>query len=92
MKYFAGFQKLIYNGTNLNQVGNTLFVYKKSVDDAVEFHAANAENARMLIRSCKDFLQSIANQNIHKAITFFQQSKVKSYLEWNGVSLCLQKK
>ena len=90
-EYFAGFKKLIDSGTNLNQVGNTLFVYKKVCDDAIEFHAANAENARMLIRNCKDFLQNIANQNIHKAITFFDNPKLKVIFDGMGFPYVTEK-
>lgn len=75
-KYLFGVQKLIESNIYITKINNTLFMHKDLGDDVIEFHVANADSARMLIKNCKQFLQSISLQNFSKAITFFDNLKL----------------
>jgi hypothetical protein len=83
-EYYNGLQDLIKSGTKLNKIGATLFIYKYIGDTVIEFHSANAETKEKLIRNCSEFLKNMSNQNIKKAVTFFDNPKSINLLEGFG--------
>ena len=73
------FLSFVNSGAKIFRIRNTIFIVYKSLGAVVYYHTINADKTKDFLKSLQEFFALLANAGYAKAVTFFNNPKLRIF-------------